>query len=131
MALTREQQLEANNGWEVFNPYDKPLDELPIIFVFVNGHALGGPIGVALSENGHDLGSHACSSEGYVPGDLGARPGFRKDRHTNQYQTHYPDGYRMEYVPSQQIDEHKKLQAAFKEAEKVYEANKDKEKTDA
>jgi hypothetical protein len=48
-----------------------------------------------------------------MEGDLGILEGTRLDRHKKDYQTHYPEGYRMEFVPSSEIKEHEALNRAF------------------
>src|ERR1700734_1317722 len=97
----------------VFNPHGKPLEELPVIYGFNNGGSAGWYSAVAIAKDGNCLGGHCCSHEGYMEGDLGILEGTRPDRHQNDYQKHYPDGYRMEFVPSADIRTHEGLQAAF------------------
>jgi len=36
------------------------------------------------------------------------------DRHENDYQKHYPDGYRMEFVSSNEVKDHVALNEAFR-----------------
>jgi hypothetical protein len=84
----------------------------PKIFCFSNIVG-GGRAAYAMAEDGTVLGSHWCSPEGYITGDLGVNPGSRPDRHENDYSKHYPDGYEMEFVPSREIDNHEGLQKAF------------------
>ena len=98
----------------VFNPGEKPERELPVIYGFNNGGQSSFLAAVLIAEDGTCLGSHACSSEGYMPHDLGILEGSRPDRHENDFQKHYPDGYRMEFVGYDDTADHKKLQAAFK-----------------
>ena len=100
-------------GNAVFNPNGKPLDELPVIYGFNNGGSPGLFDAVLLAEDGTFLGGHICSSEGYMPHDLGILAGTRPDRHET-FKKHYPDGYRMEFIPSDQIKDHKKLNEAFR-----------------
>lgn len=69
---------------------------------------------ITIAEDGTILGSHCCSDEGYMPHDLGIIDGCRIDRHTESYQVHYPNGYQMDFVPSEDIDKHELLQQAFK-----------------
>lgn len=97
---------------EIFNPHKKPNDELPIIFGFNNGGGAFGLIGQLIAEDGTPLGNHLCSSEGFMPGDLGVRKGSRADRHET-FQAHYPDGYRMEFVSYDDVQAHEKLMAAI------------------
>ncbi len=97
----------------IFNPHNKPVEELPVIIGFNNGGEPGWYSAVSIAEDGMGLGGHCCSHEGYMPHDLGIIEGSREDRHKEQYQKHYPDGYRMEWVPSHEIECHTKLQKAF------------------
>jgi len=84
----------------------------PKIFCFSNVVGGGDGPALAIAEDGTVLGSHWCSSEFYVPGDLGVTPGSRPDRHET-YAKHYPDGYEMEFVRVRDIDAHAGLQRAF------------------
>ena len=97
----------------VFNPHDKPLEELPVIYGFNNGGSPGWYSAVALAEDGTCLGGHCCSHEGYMEHDLGIIEGTRTDRHEGQYQPHYPNGYRMEFVPGDEVKSHEALNKAF------------------
>lgn len=98
----------------VYNPHDKPVDELPVVYGFNNGGSPGWHYAVAISEDGFNLGEHICSHEAFMPADLGVIEGTRSDRHDNSYRKHYPDGYRMDFVPYENISEHVGLQAAIK-----------------
>lgn len=102
-----------DKGYAVFNPRNKPLEELPVIWGFNNGGSSGWYSAIALAEDGTCLGQHVCSHEGYMESDLGVREGSRPDRHTNDYQKHYPDGYRMDFVPSEHVKTHAELNRAF------------------
>ena len=68
---------------------------------------------VLLAEDGTCLGNHLCSSEEYMPADLGILEGTRKDRHED-FRKHYPDGYRMEFVRGDDVIVHAGLMAADK-----------------
>lgn len=104
------------SAWKrVENPKGLPEDQLPFIWVFINGW-FAGPVGQAVSQDGFGLGSHACSSESYIYQDLGIAPGSRPDRHKTYFE-HYPDGYVLQYVPDFEIAGHESLQKAFKLAE--------------
>jgi len=93
----------------VFNPLEKPTEELPVIYGFNNGGPSSLLHAVLIAEDGTELGSHACSTENYMPSDLGVLEG----RHET-FKAHYPDGYRMEFVGSSSIPGHDRLQSAFK-----------------
>ena len=97
----------------VFNPHNTPEIDLPVIYGFNNGGQSGFMAAVLIAEDGTCLGSHACSSESYMPSDLGILEGSRPDRHENDFQKHCPDGYRMEFVGDEDTADHEKLQAAF------------------
>jgi hypothetical protein len=98
----------------VYNPHNKPLEKLPIIFGFNNGGGGSFFSAVAIAEDGTVLGGHLCSSEGYMPHDLGMLEGTRPDRHEGSYQKHYPEGYQMTFVPSEEINNTPKLLEAFR-----------------
>lgn len=105
--------MMANETNAVFNPKDRPADELPVIYGFNNGGQPGLLNGVLIAEDGAYLGGHACSHEFYMPGDLGVIEGHRPDRH-EKFRHHYPDGYRMEFVGHAQVKSHPGLDAACK-----------------
>lgn len=96
----------------IYNPHGKPVEELPIIFGFNNGGTTGWLEAVALAQDGTCLGGHICSSEAYMPHDLGILEGTRADRHET-YRMHYADGYRMEFVGSDSLKAHAGLNAAI------------------
>lgn len=111
----------------IHNPHDKPVDQLPVIYGFNNG---GGPHllnAVLLAEDGTALGGHLCSAEGYMPHDLGVLEGTRPDRHET-FREHYPDGYRMEFVPASDVLTHPGLEAAYKKNQERAAAAKDEER---
>jgi hypothetical protein len=97
----------------VFNPKNRPIEELPVIYGFNNGGSPGWFSGQLLAEDGAGLGGHICSHEGYMPHDLGILDGSRPDRHET-FQRHYPDGYRMEFVSLADVKSHEGLMAAYK-----------------
>jgi hypothetical protein len=100
-------------GNAVFNPDGRPFNELPVIYGFNNGGPTGFLSAVLIAEDGNCLGGHACSSEAYMRHDLGILEGTRPDRHET-FKKHYPEGYRMVFVPSDEIKEHEKLNEAFR-----------------
>ena len=115
-----ERQYEADylysmRGKEnaVHNPHGKPVEDLPFIFGFNNGGSTSFLCAQLVSQDGHALGSHGCSSEAYMVGDLGILEGTRPDRH-EKFQKHYPEGYRMLFVQSSEIAGCELLQEAFK-----------------
>lgn len=99
-------------GAAIYNPHDRPVDELPVIYGFNNGGSRGWLSGQLVAEDGAGLGGHICSHEDYMPHDLGILKGSRPDRH-EAFRSHYPDGYRMEFVPGDPR-EHEGLMAACK-----------------
>ena len=107
-------------GYVVYNPLNKPIIELPVIYGFNNGGSRNWLSAVAIAEDGTELGGHVCSDEGYMPHDLGVIEGTRLDRHEKDYRPHYPNGYRMEFVRYVDIEKSRGLQAALL-------ANKNKE----
>jgi len=115
-ALYEAQHVYLHEGrpTAIFNPHNKPEVELPVIYGFNNGGAPGWMYAQLIAEDGTPLGSHICSSEAYMPADLGILEGTREDRHHNDFQKHYPDGYRMEFVNHENVPTHEKLAAAFR-----------------
>ena len=51
-----------------------------------------------------------------MPHDLGVLEGTRPDRH-ERFRKHYPDGYRMVFVPYDDIRSHEGLQRTIAKAE--------------
>lgn len=84
----------------------------PKIFCFSN--TVNGDEGVAyaMAEDGTVLASHFCSSELYVPHDLGIINGCRPDRH-EAYKQHYPDGYELEFVSARDVASHPGISLAY------------------
>ena len=99
-------------GYASHNPNNKPLEELPVIYAFSNVAGGGDGVCYAMAQDGTVLGSHWCSNEAYAPHDLGVVEGARPDRH-DDYRKHYPDGYRMDFVPSKDVLSHPALKIAF------------------
>jgi hypothetical protein len=99
-------------GYAEFNPHNKPVNELPVIYGFNNGGSTGFMHAQLISADGEALGSHLCSSEGYMRADLGILEGTREDRHET-FKKHYPDGYRMDFVGHADCPTHDGLNAAI------------------
>lgn len=111
--LAQHQVEMEGRGIAIYNPNNLPIEELPVIYGFNNGGSSGWYYAQAISEDGMGLGSHICSNECFMPHDLGILEGTGLDRHEKDYQRHYPNGYKMEFVPSSKIETHEKLQKAF------------------
>ena len=79
--LAQHIQAHEHRKNAVYNPHDKPLDSLPVIWGFNNGGPAGLLHAVAIADDGTVLGGHGCSAEGYMPADLGILEGTRSDRH--------------------------------------------------
>ena len=120
--LYKAQHIYAMEGkrWAVYNPHDKPVSELPVIYGFNNGGSPGWMSACLIAEDGTGLGGHICSSEAYMEHDLGILEGTRADRHEG-FQKHYPNGYRMEFV---RLDAVKAR--SHKGLERAYELNQEK-----
>lgn len=110
-------------NYAVFNPHKKPVAELPVIYGFNNGGSPGWFSAVLIAEDGTGLGGHLCSHECYMPGDLGILEGSRPDRHET-FREHYPEGYRMEFVPHGAVLAHPELTLAFERNKVLAEAAK-------
>lgn len=113
-ALYEAQHVHSmqGKGYAVYNPMGKPVADLPVIYGFHNGGSDNWLYAQLIAQDGTALGSHICSSESYMPHDLGVLEGTRPDRH-EEFQTHYPDGYRMEFVSHADVRTHEGLQAAI------------------
>lgn len=98
--------------YAVYNPNNKPVEELPVIYGFNNGGSREWYQGEIIAQDGTFLGSHICSHEGFMYGDLGVLAGSRSDRHED-FKKHYPDGYRMDFVSYNNAKTHEGLQMAF------------------
>ena len=98
--------------YAIYNPNNKPESELPVIYGFNDGGSDGFLYGTLLAEDGTALGGHICSNEGYMYSDLGILEGSRDDRHEH-FRKHYPEGYRMDFVPYDQVKQHVGLLSAF------------------
>ena len=103
-------------SWAVYNPSGLSLEELPVIYGFNNGGSPGLYKGTLLSEDGHWLGGHLCSDEGYMEHDLGILEGTRPDRHET-FREHYPGGYRMEFISYHDCKDHEGLNAAYERSQ--------------
>lgn len=116
-AAARIYEAQHMLQWEgqplaVFNPHGKPVNELPVIYGFNNGGKPGWMLADLLAEDGTYLGGHVCSSEAYMPHDLGCIEGSRPDRHET-FRKHYPDGYAMDFVSGLDARNHAGLQSAI------------------
>lgn len=111
--------LKGKN-YALYNPANKPINELPVIYGFNNGGAAGWLFAVLVAEDGTDLGGHCCSNEAYMKHDLGILEGTRLDRHKT-FKDHYPEGYRMDFVPYEEARNHKGLIKAYKLRKEVTE----------
>jgi hypothetical protein len=99
-------------GYAVYNPHNKPLDELPWIIGFNNGRSPGWYHAQLIAQDGTPLGGHLCSHEGYMPHDLGVLEGSRPDRHEH-FRAHYPNGYRMDFVSSVDVLKDPRIEEAI------------------
>lgn len=103
-------------GNAVFNPHDRPVDGLPVIFGYSHGGLPGDMVGILIAQDGAMMGSHVSSNEGFMPGDLGVLKDSRPDRHED-FREHYPKGYRMEFVSREEME---KGHAGVKAAQDLY-----------
>ena len=114
--LAQHNHQHAARVYAHFNPHNKPLHELPVIYGFNNGGGSDCLSAVLIAEDGTTLGGHICSHEGYMKHDLGILEGTRPDRHET-FQKHYPDGYRMDFVGYSDVRGHAGLKSAFEKFE--------------
>jgi len=118
-----EIEMQGKN-WAIHNPNNLPVQELPIIYGFNNGGRPGWYSGVLIAEDGTGLGGHICSAEGYMLHDLGILKGTRPDRHED-FRKHYPDGYRMVFISSANVKEHKGLDLAYERNQQLAKENEE------
>lgn len=115
-------QANKDKKIAVYNPHNKPISELPVIYGFNNGGNAGFLLALLITEDGFDIGDHICSSEAYMPHDLGILENCRPDRHI-YFRKYYPEGYRMEFVGYDDIAQHKGLLKAFERAAEDWEVD--------
>lgn len=120
---------ESEHGYAIYNPHDKPVQELPFIWGFNNGGSQDWWYGQLISQDGMGLGGHLCSSEGFMYGDLGVLSRRRADRHAT-FREYYPDGYRMDFVPLDEVETHEGLKRAYELNEKLAEEARQEETED-
>jgi hypothetical protein len=111
-------EKEINTNYAIYNPHNKPIEELPVIYGFNNGGSPGWYSGELLAEDGHFLGSHICTNEGYMLGDLGIYEGHRPDRHED-FKKHYPDGYRMDFISLNEVKTDSGLMKAYEKNQEM------------
>ena len=123
--LAQHNHSLESRGYAIYNPHNKLVDELPVIYGFNNGGSPRMLSAILLAEDGTHLGGHCCSDEGYMRNDLGILEGTRPDRHET-FQKHYPDGYKMDFVGAEEhrAGKHEGLNAAFKKNDEQREAKK-------
>lgn len=114
----------AGKDVAVYNPNEKNIEDLPIIYGFNNGGGGDMWYGQLLSEDGTPLGAHLCSHEAYMWYDLGILEGARPDRHED-FKAYYPDGYKMEFVRKEDIDDHEDFLKTLKIAIRMQEEKND------
>lgn len=104
---------QEGKPYAIYNPHNKPIESLPVIFGFNNGGSRDWYSAVLIAEDGTGLGGHVCSHEGYMRHDLGILEGTRPDRHES-FQKHYPEGYRMAFVSHYEVKQCEPILKAFK-----------------
>lgn len=100
-------------SFAVYNPNGHDVGDLPVIYGFNNGGPVDFLTGVLIAQDGTVLGSHICSNEYFMYGDLGITEGEAPQRHV-AFQKHYPDGYRMDFVPRDKLKDHAGLNEALR-----------------
>ncbi len=111
--LAEHNARNKNKDYAIYNPNNKPVNELPIIYGFNNGGQSGWFTAQLLAEDGTALGSHVCSHEDYMLHDLGILEGTRLDRHET-FKKHYPNGYQMDFVTRSEVNVNEGLTKAYK-----------------
>ncbi len=81
----------------------------------------GDVIGYALTEDGHCIGQHLSSNMFYSKHDMGLTSDWKHDN----YSKHYPDGFELEWINEEDLDNHQgwldalKLNKELAEKEKL------------
>lgn len=82
----------------------------PKIFLFCHAMAASSDVmGYALAEDGECLASHWSSSPGFSQHDLG----YTSDWQHENYKTHYPNGFDLEWINEDALDTHEGYQKAI------------------
>lgn len=79
------------------------------IYAFNNGGRPNWYRCIAIAEDGHIVGNHICSHEGFMKSDIGVT----SEWHHEDYKKHYPDGFIVEWVDTDKLDIHEGLKAAL------------------
>lgn len=106
-------------GWAVYNPNNLPEEDLNVIYGFNNGGSRSFLTAQLVSDTGYGMGNHMCSHELYMQADLGILEGSALKRHEG-FKESFPDGYRMEWVPTDEQETNEGFKKALKLAEKVH-----------
>lgn len=81
------------------------------IYGFNNGGSPGWMVAAAIGEDGVFLASHVCSSEGFMPHDLGVTSNWKHEI----YDKHFGAGkWEIEFIPYSEVENHEGLQSALK-----------------
>jgi len=81
------------------------------IFCFNNGGNPGCMLGMAISEDGYCIAQHVSTHEGFMKHDLGMTSDWK---HEN-YNEHYGKGnWELEWVKTEEVNNHEGLQKAIK-----------------
>lgn len=104
--------------YEIYNPHNKPIEDLPVIYGFNNGGSHDWWQAQLIAEDGTLLGGHICSNEDFMRGDLGITKGSYPKRHET-FRKHYPDGYKMDFVSGADARIHAGLNKAFENYKKL------------
>jgi len=88
------------------------------IYCFLNTVNNESGVAYAISDTGLVLGTHCCSEDAYVPHDLGVDEGARPDR-LETYAKYFPNGYEMEFIPNDRVENHRGLQEAIKKNQEM------------
>jgi hypothetical protein len=102
-----------------YNPTQKEHSELDVIYGFINGSASGYYQACLIHQNGFAVGSRIVALVHSAPSELGI-DGKNKDINDSLEEI-YPQGYRMEFIEQDRIDECAGLLAAFEKNKKMQE----------
>jgi len=109
--LAEHQRETGSKGVVRYNPCSVPTNELPPIFGYRTGGEHHRVFGELVTAGGVVLGKAICSNEGYLKSDLGILEGVAPWMH-EKCREYYPNGYRMVFVESTEIETHEGLRCA-------------------
>ncbi|MCO5190368.1 MAG: hypothetical protein M9918_19530 [Anaerolineae bacterium] len=106
--------ISDSRGYLTYNPHNLPSDSLVVVYGFPNQFVPPNNfVGILMASDGSACGSHVSSDEEWLRHDLGVNNPASPKHHL--LMATFPDGYRMDYVPYDEVEGHQGLDAAYEE----------------